>query len=50
MLAVSGNDLKELGYSGVETGEALNFLLDAVIDDKVKNEKKDLINFLNDRT
>lgn len=50
MLAVSGNDLKELGYSGIETGEALNFLLDAVIDEKVKNEKEDLISFLNDRT
>lgn len=49
MLAVNGNDLKEVGIEGKATGEALDFLLDAVINEKVKNIKEDLIKFLNDR-
>lgn len=49
MLAVNGDDLNAIGISGKQTGETLNFLLDAVINEKVKNIKEDLINFLNDR-
>lgn len=45
-LAIKGNDLKDLGYEGKEIGDALKQMLDAVIDGVVKNEKDDLIQFL----
>ena len=45
-LKADGNDLKSLGYSGREIGEALNALLSAVISGKVKNEKPELIDYL----
>ena len=45
-LAVNGNDLKEIGYHGRGIGQALRLLLDAVIDEKVPNEKEALLSFL----
>lgn len=47
-LKINGNDLINLGYSGQRIGEALKFLLDAVINEKVKNERETLIRYLND--
>lgn len=41
-LAVDGNDLKELGYSGPVLGEIMQFLLDYVIEHP-ENNKRDLL-------
>ena len=45
-LAVNGNDLKKRGLHGKEIGRALQTLLNAVLDDKVKNEKASLLEYL----
>jgi tRNA nucleotidyltransferase (CCA-adding enzyme) len=45
-LKVNGNDVSILGFSGNEIGKALNFLMDAVIDEHCKNEKDRLIGYL----
>ncbi len=45
-LAVRGGDLLERGYSGPAVGEALNWLLDKVIDGELPNEKKALLDAL----
>lgn len=45
-LAIKGDDLTELGYRGKEIGETLQFLLDAVLDGCVPNEKEKLISLL----
>lgn len=45
-LAVNGNDLAETGLCGKEIGEALRFLLDAVICGKCRNERDVLMEFL----
>lgn len=45
-LAVNGFDLMALGIKGKEIGETLDILLDLVIDDKLINEKKVLLNYL----
>ena len=45
-LAVNGNDMITLGFKGREIGERLNLLLDAVIEDKVKNQRDELIDFI----
>lgn len=45
-LAVNGNDLKDLGYSGKEIGEKLNLLLNHVIDFPEDNKKEILIKIL----
>ncbi len=45
-LAVNGNDLIALGYKGKEIGNALSFLLEAVIDGKCENDKAILVDFL----
>ncbi len=42
-LAVNGNDMKELGLEGAQIGEALNTLLELVIDEKCENEKTALL-------
>lgn len=45
-LAVNGGDLIQAGFKpGKELGEALQSLVDAVVDGKVKNEKEELLNF-----
>ena len=45
-LAVSGNDLKAIGYSGQEIGKQLDRLLDMVIDDPTINKKETLLDIL----
>lgn len=42
-LAVNGNDMKALGYSGTAIGEKLEYLLELVIDGKCENEKEALL-------
>ncbi len=44
-LAVTGNDLKKLGLCGTKIGKTLAALLDAVIEDKCRNTKADLLRF-----
>ncbi len=45
-LAVNGNDLILLGYSGKKIGEMLNFLLNYVIEHPKQNEKETLLSLL----
>jgi len=45
-LAVNGRDMMELGFEGKAIGEALQTLLDAVIDGLVPNEKTALIEYV----
>lgn len=45
-LAVNGRDLEKAGLKGEEIGNALNTLLDAVIENKVKNSKADLLTYI----
>ncbi len=45
-LEIDGNDLKSIGYKSYKIKEALNLLLEAVIEEKVKNEKNELIEYL----
>ena len=42
-LAVSGHDLMRLGISGRAIGQCLQFLLDQVLDETLKNEKEPLL-------
>ena len=48
-LVINGNDLISLGFSGKEIGKALNFLLEAVLSEKVENKKDSLLNYLNNK-
>ncbi len=45
-LAVNGSELSTLGYRGAEIGHALHALLDAVIEERVPNEKAALFAYL----
>ena len=45
-LAVNGNDLIALGYTGKATGAALNRLLDLVLDEQLPNKKEALLHFI----
>ena len=45
-LAVNGRDIMALGYQGRAIGEALEALLEAVLDEKVENEKEKLLSYL----
>lgn len=45
-LNINGYDLINLGYTGKEIGEKLNMLLEAVINEEVKNNKDELIKFI----
>ena len=45
-LAVKGNDLMAMGYTGKEIGTALNKLLDLVLDEQLPNEKETLLHFI----
>ena len=47
-LDLNGEDLIELGYSGKDIGIILNNLVDLVLQDKIKNEKKALIKAINE--
>ncbi len=44
-LEINGNDLIALGYTGAKIGEKLNACLDAVINDRVPNSHKELIEY-----
>lgn len=46
-LAVNGRDLLALGYEGPAIGQALQCLLEQVLDEKLPNEKEILMNALN---
>ncbi len=43
-LKINGNDLISLGYKGKEIGEALEFLLDRVLNEEIENTKASLKN------
>ncbi len=45
-LAISGADLIAVGFSGEKIGEALNKALDGVIEEKISNNKSDLLTYL----
>ena len=45
-LAVNGHDLSAAGLRGKAVGEALNALLEAVMDGKVPNEKAALLEYV----
>lgn len=45
-LAVNGNDIAELGFSGKEIGAALETLLNGVIDGKLVNERNALLEYV----
>ena len=45
-LKINGNDLKKAGLTGIEVGNALEMLLDAVLKDKNMNEKDKLLGLL----
>ena len=42
-LAINGNDLKELGYSGLDIGNQLQKLLDIVLGQPEKNTRETLL-------
>jgi tRNA nucleotidyltransferase (CCA-adding enzyme) len=46
-LAIDGNDLISLGFSGREIGEKLSEILSLVVDDKLPNTREDILNYLN---
>ena len=45
-LAVRGNDLTQLGFTGKAVGDALNLLLEQVMDEALPNEKQALLQYL----
>ncbi len=45
-LAVNGRDMLSLGLEGKEIGKALNLALEAVIEERVRNEKEELLEFI----
>lgn len=45
-LAADGGDIMALGLRGKQIGEALRFLLEGVVDEKVQNDKQSLIAYL----
>lgn len=46
-LDINGDDMLELGYNGKQIKEKLDYLLNSVMDSKVNNDKKDLIEYIN---
>ena len=48
-LDISGNDIMTLGFKGNDVGEILNFLLDAVINEKVTNSILSLIEYIKNK-
>lgn len=45
-LNLNGTDLKDAGYKSYKIKEALNYALESVIEKKVRNDKKELLDFL----
>lgn len=48
-LSVNGYDLIELGLSGKEIGSTLNYLLELVMDDKINNNKEEILELIKKR-
>ena len=48
-LEINGHDLIALGYSGPEIGNALNWLLEQVLDEQLPNEKNALLRAIQER-
>ena len=48
-LAISGHDVMALGYSGPAVGQALNWLLEQVLEEKIPNQRQELLDALNNR-
>lgn len=48
-LSVNGYDLIELGLSGKEIGSTLNYLLELVMDDKINNNKEEMLELIKKR-
>ena len=47
-IKIDGNDLKKLGYKeGKELGDTLKIIENLIYDEKLKNNKKDIINYIN---
>lgn len=44
-LKISGDDLKNLGFSGKEIGDTLNILLNKVLDESLRNDREMLLDF-----
>lgn len=42
-LAINGNDLLSMGFSGIEIGEILDMLLDLVLKDEIDNNREELM-------
>lgn len=47
-MAINGNDLLQIGFEGKQIGKILNELLDLVMQDKVKNKRKSLLEAITD--
>ena len=45
-LAVNGHDIMNLGITGAEIGKSLKYLMEAVLNEQVENEKHKLIDYL----
>jgi len=45
-LAVSGDDLMKLGLKGKQVGDALKLVLIAIYSNKLKNNKNDILKFV----
>jgi tRNA nucleotidyltransferase (CCA-adding enzyme) len=45
-LAISGHDVMALGYSGPAVGQAMNWLLDQVLEEKIPNQRQALLDAL----
>ena len=48
-LAVDGKDMISIGYTGRQIGAMLQRLLDLVVDDKLENNKQELMDYAKDR-
>lgn len=48
-LDIDGNDLMSMGFRGKEIGENLSDIIINIYQDKLKNNKQDIINFLNQK-
>ena len=49
-IKIDGNDLKKLGFKeGKELGDTLRKIENLIYDEKLKNNKKDIINYINSR-
>lgn len=45
-LSIDGDDLLAIGYKGPEIGEMLKFILNAILSDSVKNDKKSIMDYI----